>query len=106
MKKINLLFSFLLSLFIPVVAFAHGGGDGGGKGGNLLNKLNIIGFQYRGTMTLLIGLLFLVAFIFFIVQQVKVQKKEPPIEIVKKRYAKGEITKQEFENIKKDLLAS
>jgi len=29
--------------------------------------------------------------------------QEDPIEIVKRRYARGEITKEEFEKIKKDL---
>ena len=30
-------------------------------------------------------------------------KKEPPLDILKNRYAKGEISKEKFEEIKRDL---
>ncbi len=32
------------------------------------------------------------------------EKSETPLEVVEKRYAKGEIPKEEFQDIKKDLL--
>ena len=40
-----------------------------------------------------------------LVRQPTVRMKEDPLEILKKRYAKGEITEEEFQKIKKNLLS-
>ncbi|MCJ7788579.1 MAG: SHOCT domain-containing protein [Candidatus Atribacteria bacterium] len=59
-----------------------------------------------------IGLAFLVVIgfvIYFIVKNMKekksdiVTKEETPLEILKRRYAKGEINQEEFKNMKKEL---
>lgn len=57
------------------------------------------------------GLLFLILLgvaIYFIVKNVNLkngigQAKESPIDILKKRYAKGEITKEDFDRMKNEL---
>ena len=52
-------------------------------------------------------LIILIAVIIYLVVQNRNSKlkeqRETPLEILKKRYAKGEITKEEFKSIKKDL---
>jgi putative membrane protein len=57
-------------------------------------------------IVVLIGIVFLVK---WLVQQGRTggqppQKEETPLDILKKRYARGEIDKEEFDQRKKDLL--
>jgi len=57
----------------------------------------IFPFPYGLGMTIII----IVAGIYVLVKRRQV--RSPPLEILKKRYAKGEITKEEFDKMKEDL---
>lgn len=62
------------------------------------------GFMWVFWIIVIIGLVFLIK---WIVQQgnpPETRTGETPLEILKKRYARGEINKEEFEQRKKDLL--
>lgn len=62
-------------------------------------------FMWVFWILILVGL---VIFIKWLVQQSRpgeTRQGESPLEILKKRYAKGEIDKEEFEQKKKDLLS-
>jgi len=62
------------------------------------------GFMWIFWIAIIVGIFFLVK---WIVMQSRPgeQKGENPLEILKKRYARGEIDKEEFEQKKKDLLS-
>ena len=66
------------------------------------------GFGFGGVFMLIIFLIAIVLLIYFIVQ-FQTRKGQTPtqneshLDILKKRYAKGEITKEEYERMKKDL---
>jgi putative membrane protein len=64
-----------------------------------------VNYGYGGFM-MFITLIVIGIIIYFLVKYSKEnykEEKETPIEILKKRYAKGEITKEKFEEMKKEL---
>jgi len=98
MKKLFLLFTTILSF--SGVAFAHGW-DMGGWG-------HMMDYGVGGIFMWIIFLIVIGVAAYLVVQATKSKGlespfRETPMEILKKRYAKGEITKEEFERIKKDL---
>jgi putative membrane protein len=65
-------------------------------------------FGYGGMFMWILFLIVLAVAIYFIVKNVRSknvtgQAMEAPMDILKKRYAKGEITKEEFDRIKNEL---
>lgn len=69
------------------------------------------GFDGLGIIMMLFWLALLVVLILFAVRLLKhsgdiggsTNNRRDPLDIVKERYAKGEITKEQFEDLKKDL---
>ncbi len=66
------------------------------------------GFGYGGMFMWIIFLIVIGLLIYFIVQAQKTKGQTPtqnesPLDILKRRYAKGEIAREEYERMKKDL---
>jgi putative membrane protein len=66
------------------------------------------GFGYGGMFMWVIFIIVLGVVIYFIVQTLKSknvagQAQDSPLDILKRRYAKGEITKEEFDRMKKEV---
>jgi putative membrane protein len=106
MKKIYL---FIILALVPLLTMCSGPyGPMMGGWDRTGNYGCPFGFGYGG---MIMGILFLIlacVAIYFIVQSVKSkngirQTQESPIDILKKRYAKGEITKDEYDRMKKDI---
>lgn len=64
-------------------------------------------FYGFGSIAMWVIVIALVAVIIYLAIQkekaLKTEERETPLDILKKRYAKGEITKKEFDSMKKDL---
>ncbi len=100
MRKIYLTLPLLL---VPFLASAHYGDDFFGHHMNME-----FGFFGGGIFMLLFWVLVIVGIVYLVKYMVKSekgseQKSDRSIEILKERYAKGEISKEEFEQKKKEL---
>jgi putative membrane protein len=51
----------------------------------------------------LIPIIVIVLLVFFLRNNTSQSKNETPLDILKKRYAKGEITKEQFDEMKKNI---
>jgi len=108
MKKI---FSVSVLTFVPLLTMCSGPyspmmGDWDRPGG--YGCCSGFGYGYGGMFMGLLFLILLGVAIYFVVQtltskHVENRIQESPLDILKKRYAKGELTKEDFDRIKNDL---
>ena len=97
------IFSILI-IFLTLTFFACAQGPNSPMG----NWGHMMGYGYGGGFMWLIFLLLVGVVIYFLLQTSKPKGSdgsimETPLDILKKRYAKGEIDKGEFDQMKKDL---
>jgi putative membrane protein len=100
-KKVILIFLILLQvLFVSC--------SGGPYNGMMSGYGHMMGYGYYGGFMWLLILVAIVIAIYFLLKSLRFKgfdhsTAETPLDILKKRYAKGEINKEEFEQKKKDL---
>ena len=88
-------------------AFAQGGSGGPTNDSHMDGYGHMMDYWGGGVMWLLM-LVLVVALVYFLVRGLgaggwRPPPHETPLDILKKRYARGEITKDQFDKIKKDL---
>ena len=102
MKKLILtLMTITIGLLVSVNAFAFVPGAGYGCSLGL-------GYGYGGMFMWILFLVLLGVVIYFVVQNVRLKNSSgqiqgSPMDILKKRYAKGEITKEDFDKMKNEI---
>ena len=103
-KYLELSLMMTTGLLVSCTREGNYGMQGPGGWGHMMNY----GFGYGGMFMWIIFLIVIGVVIYFIVQTQKTKGQTPTqneshLDILKKRYAKGEIAKEEYERMKKDL---
>jgi putative membrane protein len=105
MKKYLVLSLMMITgLLLSCAGEGYYGPQGPGGWGPMMHY----GFGYGGMFMWIIFLIVIGLLIYFIVQAQKTKGQMPtqtesPLDILKKRYAKGEINKEDFDRMKHDL---
>jgi putative membrane protein len=109
MKKFVLGLALVLFFAISTVVYAHGPGEGYSMGPWMMNWGHGMGWFWPIIMmafwiAVIVGIIFLIRWAVLSANKDRGYKPgESALDILKKRYARGEIKKEEFEEKKKDL---
>jgi len=103
-KYLGLSLAMIIVLLMSCVREGYFGPQGRGGWGLMMHY----GFGYGGMFMWVIFLVVIGFLIYFMVQAQKPKGQMPmqdesPLDILKRRYAKGEIGREEYERMKKDL---
>jgi putative membrane protein len=101
---LELFLMMITGLLVSCTGEGYFGPQGSGRWGHMMPY----GFGYGGMFMWIILLIVIGLVIYFIIQTRKTKGQTPTqnesdLDILKKRYAKGEIAKEEYERMKKDL---
>ena len=104
MKKYLVSLMMITGLLVSCTGEGFYSSQGPGGWGPMMHY----GFGYGGMFMWIIFLIVIGLLIYFIVQSQKTKGQTPtqnesPLDILKRRYAKGEIAREEYERMKKDL---
>ena len=103
-KYLGLSLMLMTSLLVSCASEGYLGPQGRGGWGSMMHY----GFGNGGMFMWIIFLIVIGLLIYFVVQAQKTKGQTPtqnesPLDILKRRYAKGEIAREEYEKMKKDL---
>jgi putative membrane protein len=92
-----------VTLLIPSLAFAQDNGYG-----NMDSGWHMMNYGYGGLFMWILLIVGIILIVFVVTRLSRDKSSEPKLhesamDILKKRYARGEITKEEFEQMKRDL---
>lgn len=109
MKKLLITSTVVVLQFFAIFAYAQGPGGGYGMGPGMMGWGYGMGWFWSIIMivfwiSLIVGIIFLIRWVVLSTNKGRETKSESSaLEILKKRYAGGEMNKEEYEKIKKDI---